>query len=182
MQEELNPLEYLIKIQRIKLRFLALPIFIVICGLGLNLLLKIDFFKYLSLLGLILYFILQILYHIHRIYQFDEDTGAFIAPVSGIVIGIEDQEVLIKKRWFQPADLRAPCIYETAPFEITLGKIYLFQTESHLAGKLIGLVPGSIICRCLIPSDYVIIVKPSEKVRSGETILASIQEQKKGGR
>ena len=172
-----NPLDMIIKIQRMKFKSLIPPIFIIISGFLIYTFLKIEPAKYLSLAGLLLYAFISMQYHCRKNVP-PRDENVILSPVNGKVIKVdqEQQVVIIKKNIFNPADVRRPSDNPIITFSIFSTKFVMLDHQTRLAGKLIGIMPGSALCNCLIPDDYSFKIKIKQKVISGETILAQLSE------
>ena len=165
-----TPIEYLTKIQKLKYKAAIFPILIVFISFGLNIIFKIDQAKYLSIIGLIWYIFIIIQFRVRRNYPPESVTGIVLSPIYGKVTKIEDNSIIIKKNFFQAADIRYSG--QNIEMKIKSTKVIYFEEQPTLTGKLIGVVLSSAICICKIPDDLKIEVDLDEQVVSGETILA----------
>ena len=168
-----NPVEYLIKIQRLKLKAVSVPIGIIIVGFVINILLKIDLSKYFSLFGLILYILISLRYRIKKNIPPDIEQQ-ILSPINGKITQInkDRNEISIKKSFFHPAEIRSPSNDDTIKFNINSRNFSLFEERSEVAGKLLGIVPSNAECTINLTREYEIIVQPDQKVIAGETIIA----------
>jgi hypothetical protein len=168
-----NPVEYLIKIQRLKLKAVLIPLGIIIVSFAINILLKIDLSKYFSLFGLMLYILISLRYRIQKNIPPDIEQQ-ILSPINGKITQInkDRNEISIKKSFFHPAEIRSPSNDDTIKFNINSRNFSLFEERSEVAGKLIGIVPSNAECTINITGEYEININPGQKVIAGETIIA----------
>ncbi|MCD4797221.1 MAG: hypothetical protein K8R49_08650 [Candidatus Cloacimonetes bacterium] len=171
MIEKYNPTEYLIKLQKIKYRALIFPIGVIIISFGVYYIFRINFMKYFSIAGLIVYFFIIMLFHVKKTIPPQTENNVVLAPIFGKISEIKDRKVKIKKSLFQPADIR--CAESGKEINITSSRIYWFEKKAALQGKLIGVIPANAECICEIPDEFDIEVKIGQKVEAGETIIGS---------
>jgi len=173
MIEKYNPLEILVKIQKLKYNEAIVPIIFILSGFVINFIKPYSFVKYLSLLGLFLYLIITIKYHVKKNIPPAEDN-IVLSPVYGLVkkVDIETNLLVIKKGLLSPADYRCNCNDEKVETQVREGKLTIFDTDCRLPGKLIGVLPLTALLICKFPEDYLITISPGQKLISGETILA----------
>jgi hypothetical protein len=172
MISDYNPIEYLTRIQSLKYKAATVPILIVIISFSVNLIFKIDLVKYFSLLGLLLFLFILMKYRIKRTVPSKSEEEIVLAPIHGRIIKIEDNKILIKKSFLDPADIRCVTNNKNVKITITNSSITWFEKEAILPGKLIGIVPHSAECICELPNDYKIEVRVNQKIEAGETIIA----------
>ena len=172
MISDYNPIEYLTRIQSLKYKAATVPILIVIISFSVNLIFKIDLVKYFSLLGLLLFLFILMKYRIKRTVPSESEEEIVLAPIHGRIIKIEDNKILIKKSFLDPADIRCVTNNKNVKITITNSSITWFEKEAILPGKLIGIVPHSAECICELPNDYKIEVQVNQKIEAGETIIA----------
>lgn len=171
--EKYNPTDYLIKIQKIKYSEAIIPILLVFFSFAINFIKPDSFVKYLSLLGLLGFFFISFKYRIRKNIP-PQEPDVVLSPVYGIIndLDISTNTFKIRKGIFTPADYRYPGETEKVEFKLTKGNRTLFETTSHLAGKLIGILPLAAEISCKLPEELEIKVKAGQKVIAGETILA----------
>ncbi len=169
MIEKYNPTEYLIKLQNIKYRALMFPILIIIISFGVYYIFRIDFVKYFSIAGLIAYFFIMMIFHVKKTVPPQTENDDVLAPIFGKVSEIKDRKITIKKSLFQPADIR--CAASGKEINITSSRIYWFERNATLQGKLIGVVPSNAECIYEVPDEFDIEVKIGQKIEAGETII-----------
>ncbi|MCK4653204.1 MAG: hypothetical protein KAU01_02040 [Candidatus Cloacimonetes bacterium] len=172
MISDYNPIEYLTRIQSLKYKAATVPILIVIISFSVNLIFKIDLVKYFSLLGLLLFLFILMKYRIKRTVPSESEEEIVLAPIHGRIIKIEDNKILIKKSFLDPADIRCVTNNKNVKITITNSSITWFEKNTNLLGKLIGIVPHSAECICELPNDYKIEVQVNQKIEAGETIIA----------
>ncbi len=172
MISDYNPIEYLTRIQSLKYKAATVPILIVIISFSVNLIFKIDLVKYFSLLGLLLFLFILMKYRIKRTVPSESEEEIVLAPIHGRIIKIEDNKILIKKSFLDPADIRCVTNNKNVKITITNSSITWFEKNANLLGKLIGIVPHSAECICELPNDYKIEVQVNQKIEAGETIIA----------
>jgi len=172
MISDYNPIEYLTRIQSLKYKAATVPILIVIISFSVNLIFKIDLVKYFSLLGLLLFLFILMKYRIKRTVPSESEEEIVLAPIHGRIIKIEDNKILIKKSFLDPADIRCVTDNKNVKITITNSRITWFEKEATLPGKLIGIVPHSAECICELPNDYKVEIQLGQKIEAGETIIA----------
>ncbi|MBC8384410.1 MAG: hypothetical protein H8E57_02700, partial [Candidatus Cloacimonetes bacterium] len=171
MIEKYNSVEFLQRIQKLKLKAVSIPIVIILFSFGLNFVLQISFLKYLSLFGLAAYIFVSLLFRINKNVSPDTDPNAYYSPLNGKIVTAKNNVVIIEKTLFQASEIRHPSNNENAKFEIIAGKSYIFESTPTLIGKLIGIVPGSATCKCYIPENFLVEIRSGQSVIAGETIL-----------
>ena len=171
MLEKYNPTEYLIKLQNIKYKALMFPIVAIIISFGVYYIFRIDFMKYFSIAGLIVYFFIMMIFHVNKTIPPQTEKDVVLAPIFGKVAEIKDRKITIKKSLFQPADIR--CADSGKEINITSSRIYWFERNATLQGKLIGVVPSNAECIYEVPDDFDIKVKVGQKMKAGETIIGN---------
>ena len=166
-----NPIEYLTKIQSLKYRAATLPIIIVSVSFGINVIFKVDIVKYCALLGLFFYFFVLMRYRIKKQIPPENSDNAILSPIHGKIFQIDVNKIKIKKHILGAADFRCSS-RENIEVEFSKSIIFRFEDNCNIPGKLIGIIPHSIVCTITIPKNYKIEINPYEKVEAGETILA----------
>ncbi len=166
-----NPNDVYIKIKKLEFKFLLLPLILILINFVLVWHYKIVEIKYVSLLLLIIYFFIKLMFRINRI-DVAINTDSVKSPVTGIVKSIENNTIVVKKGIFDKADLR----YSNAGFILEKGKSYIFSQDKKQS-ILIGVIPGNCLCKIILPQDYKITVKPNQKVIAGVTDLGSLNEK-----
>jgi len=171
MLTDYNPIEYLTKIQNLKYKAATLPIIIVVVSFGINMIFKVDIVKYCALLGLVLYVFVLMRYRIKKQVPPENSEIAILSPLHGKILQIDANLIKIKKHFLEAADFR--CFSnENIEIEFSKSRLFRFEDDCNVPGKLIGIIPHSVICIITIPEKYKIEVNPGEKVEAGETILA----------
>ena len=171
MISDYNPIEYLTRIQSLKYKAATVPILIVIISFSVNIILKIDLVKYFSLLGLLLFLFILMKYRIKRTVPSESEEEIVLAPIHGRIIKIEDNKILIKKSFLDPADIRCVTNNKNVKITITNSSITWFEKNANLPGKLIGVIPHSTEFICELPNNYKVEIKLGQKVEAGETVI-----------
>lgn len=169
--EEYNPWDILIRIHRLKLKASILPLLIIISCFFLDAVISFRPARYVSLAGLVLYFLVVLRFRIRKTAP-PETAGKILAPVSGRVTEIGDLYLIIYKSIFRAADIRLASADQRVLLEFSSGKSIIFEQENGKAGRLIGIAPGRITCRCQFPAEYRVIVTTGSVLTAGESILA----------
>jgi hypothetical protein len=171
--EKYNPVEILLKIQKLKYNEAIVPILLILSGFVINFIKPYSFVKYLSLLGFFLYLFITLKYHVKKNIPPVEDN-IVLSPVYGLVkkADIETNLLVIKKGFLSPADYRCNSNDEKVEIQVKEGKLTILAEDSCLPGKLIGILPLTALLICKFPQDYLITISPGQKLISGETILA----------
>jgi hypothetical protein len=178
MLTDYNPIEYLTKIQNLKYQAATLPIIIVIVSFGINMIFKVDIVKYCALLGLLFYVFILMRYRIKKQVPPENSETAILSPIHGKIFQIDANRIKIKKHILEAADFRCSS-RENVEIEFSKSKLFRFENDCNVPGKLIAIIPHSVICIIMIPENYRIEVNPDEKVEAGETILAKQISKKK---
>ena len=167
---EYTPVEYLTKIQKLKYKSAISPILLVFISFGLNIIFELDQAKYLSIIGLIWYIFIILKFRVRRNYPPKSENEIILSPIYGRIIKIENNSIIIKKGFFQPADMR----YAGQSIEVKIEskQVSYFEEQPNIAGRLIGIIASSAICICKIPEDWKIEKNIGDRVVAGETILA----------
>jgi hypothetical protein len=171
MLADYNPIEYLTKIQNLKYRTATLPIIIVVVSFGINMIFKVDIVKYCALLGLIFYVFVLMRYRIKKQIPPENSGTMILSPIHGKIFQIDANRIKIKKHILEAADFRCSSM-ENIEIEFLKSQLFRFENDCNVPGKLIGIIPHSVICIITIPENYEIEVTPNKKVEAGETILA----------
>jgi hypothetical protein len=168
-----NDQEYLIKIQKVKFRHLLPPILIVIISFLLFTLLKLDWIKYLSFIGLIWYFAVFASFRLDKTFPPFGDDIFVHSPLSGRVKILDKNNLIIKKSFFDSIDVRSIDPEHDVQTGWSRKPIY-FENNCPIDGNLIGYIWGCVSCRITLGEGYEIVVKNREKIRSGETIIKKV--------
>ncbi len=167
--EKYNPISVITKIQKIKYKFALIPIILVVLSFISGKYLGEEISKYFALTGLILYLAITFLFKINYRYRMAEGVEAqFVFPISGKVIGKEENYLIIKKNPFFLADIR----YSGENFvnDDIVGKKYIFFEGKAVAGQLIGVVPFSATYKIAIPNDKIERYSIGAKVNAGDIV------------
>ncbi len=171
MLTDYNPIEYLTKIQNLKYRAATLPIIIVVVSFSINMIFEVDIVKYCALLGLFFYVFVLMCYRIKKQVPPENSDTAILSPVHGKIFQIDANRIKIKKHILEAADFRCSS-KENIKIQFSNSRLFRFENDCNVPGKLIGIIPHSVICTITIPENYKIEVNFGEKVEAGETILA----------
>ncbi|MBN2460856.1 MAG: hypothetical protein JXB60_04555 [Candidatus Cloacimonetes bacterium] len=176
ISEDYNPLEYILKIQRLKLRIAIIPVLIVLVSFAINYSLRLDVVKYISLFGLLLYFFINLIFHYRRAVAPEEAGTVFWSPISGKIKEIDNEKhtITISKRFFDPADIRCPGNDFCDDFMILSHRAVLFENKCRLAGRLIGILPGPARCICILKENMKSEIRINARVTAGDTPIASV--------
>ena len=182
------PHDMILKAQKAKYKYLALPALIII----INFFLKNQFesVKYLSILALIVYGIILILFRFRRTYP-KHDENNVIAPINGKIIHKKCLPtgciLTIQKPAFASSEI-VTCTKTDIPkvlemdkkqvsWQIEGSKALIFIDEPvSFQTALIGLAPGPAICEVFIPSIYNLLVEEGNSVEAGLSIIAEKTE------
>lgn len=169
--ERFNPFEVISKIHSQKYKTAIIAFVLVATGFLLNLLLNISWAKYLTLFGLLVYIFILIIFKFNKIIP-EITAGEIVSPINGKIISISDNEIIIEKGIFSPAEFRIAS--EDPLFSLTCikGKAFIYYEDQVIAGTLAGIVPGFATIKITIPPKYKIIVDSKIKCKSGITIIA----------
>ena len=170
---EYNPVRVILQIKKIEYRYLLLPFALII---GTFVAVKFYHFtqlKLLSILALILYFVIKMLFRINKIVptEIDDSIKSVKSPINGKVINIENGIVTIYKNLFDRADFRTI----SSDYTIINGKIFLIE-KSDVQSMLTGVTPTTVLCKIALPESYNINVKNGQKVISGITDIGIYNE------
>ena len=167
---EYNPNEIFVKIKKLEFKFLLLPLLLIIVDFIIVLQYHIMVLKYVSVLLLIIYFFIKILFRIDKItVEIDEKTAK--SPITGQIIGINGNQIIISKGMFKKADVRS----SVADIQPIKGKIYTFGNYEEQS-ILRGIAPGKIKCKIILPDNYTVTAKVNQKVIAGVTELGRLNE------
>ncbi len=175
--DKFNPAEYLTKIQKLKYTAAAIPIALVVLSFVFSIRTNSLYLKFISLIGFVLFIFISGRYRIKKNIPPGFEKPVFLAPVNGIVssIDLEKKIILVKKGFFQASEIRSNL--QNFEVNIVARKIFWFEKKSNIQGKLVGIVPASAECTCILPSNFRISVQVGQKVISGETIIGTINSE-----
>ncbi len=166
-----NPSDVYIKIKKLEFKFLLLPLVLIIANFIIVYFYHYTKLKYLSLLLLIIYFFIKFLFRIDRI-DVPNSGNTLKTPVSGTIVNIENDFLIIKKRLWDKSDIR----YSLAEFTFTKGLVFIFS-KVKVQSVLIGVVPGIAICKVVLPENYKFTATLGQKVISGVTDIGNFDEK-----
>lgn len=175
MAENYNPARILQDIQKAKYKKVVIPIALILISLFLQQ--YIVQAKYLSVVGLLLYFYISfVVYRISRNIPPETDREVLLSPIFGIVQSIDKNRITIKKSNFDHADFRLGISREKFHMECS-GNLKILDTLSNLPGRLIGMMPGKGSLTCTLPEGFEFEVVSGTRLLAGETILAIRAEE-----
>ncbi len=140
------------KIQKQKLKTSIIPISMVIGSFAINIYAHPQWTQYISLVGLIGYFLINMLFKVNRKLLFDTEEPTLVFPISGKIEAINSNQIIISKKPFEIADIRFAGL--NFSIDSIKGKRYVFYKEKSEAGKLIGVAPFFAKCILEIPADF----------------------------
>jgi len=175
MSENYNPARILQDIQKARYKKVVIPIALILLSLFLQQ--YIVQAKYLSALGLLLYFYISfVVYRISRNVPPDTDREVLLSPIFGTVQSVDEKKITIKKSQFNYADFRLGISREKFQVE-AIGKLTILDEESNIPGRLIGFMPGKGSLICTLPDGFEFDVELGAKLIAGETVLAIMAEE-----
>jgi hypothetical protein len=132
--------------------------------------------KLLSFIGLFFYLAIVFLFRIKRVYiQPEEQNDYVIAPITGKVVSLNDNRIEIKKMFWQPSEIRNPQKSVLSSMEFSK-QVKLFEPESSITGKLVGIAIGNVTCKIHIPKEQKIQIQAGDTIIAGVTVLAAASE------
>jgi hypothetical protein len=163
--------KHLLQVQKIKYKFMTIPLIVVLGSLITSRFINMDYLKFVSLFGLILYIIIMLYFKIDRLFTPDRKES-ILSPISGKILSFDKHSrlVIIKKTFRQNVEIRNPSEDEQIE-PIFNKKVNLFIKKSILKGELIGVFIGSGLCELKIPLNYILKVQIGEIVTSGDIIF-----------
>jgi len=177
MNEEFTPISFLMLVQKAKLRAAAAPILLVLIGLGLSVYTPFLYAKYISLFGLLLYFITISRFRIRKRISSEIEMQTIYSPINGTISDTYENDakitITIRKGFFQPAEIRCPSADKNVEVSFEKGKITWFERSTAQPKKMNGIVPVSAICKCSFPKEYKLQVQKGNKVVAGESKIAA---------
>ncbi len=164
-----NPTKVIAGIQKQKLIAALIPILLVLASFVINIYFPTNWTQYISLTGLIMYFIISMAFKINRRLFYPENEPKLVFPISGKIVEINSEYIEVSKKTFDIADLR----FAGADFSVNdiKGKIFLFS-ENNSVGELIGVVPYNATCKISLPAKADIDFKIGDKVVAGDVIIS----------
>ena len=164
-----NPTQIITQIHKQKLKTSIIPIFMVIASFSIHIYVDFQWTQHISLVGLIGYFLINMLFKVNRKLLFSTPKPTLVFPISGKIETINFNQIIISKKPFETADIRFAGIHFS--LDSIEGKTYIFNKEETVAGKLIGVAPFSAKCTLEIPDNLEINFKVGEKVIAGDEII-----------
>ena len=180
----------LLKVVKVKYKT-ALPalLLVVFSVLGSEIF-RFGFWKNISLVGLIWYVTVLVLYRVNR-EVYPEPNNHPVSPINGKVTQLQDKlgqsEIVIKKTWLDKADVRLSLPGDTvsigrktintanSTFEAgwTLQGTKLIPINIRTSNKsdLSGLVIGNSVCRYRLPQQMRPAIAVGNRLVAGETII-----------
>lgn len=169
--DKFNPFEIIQKIQKQKYTAAIVPFILVLIGFFLNNTFNIIWGKYFSLLGLLGFVFILVVYNTEKKVP-DVDKHNIISPVNGKVIAIEKNHITIRKGLFLAADLRLGSIDPEYKIKITKGKSYIYSKSPNHQGVLTGIIPGIGEIQVSFPDKFKIEVDLYENLKAGDSLIA----------
>lgn len=169
---KINPDNFLLKIQKQKYKAGFFPILLVVISFALNMMFQIEFLKYTSLLGLALYILVAMIYKVNKAVPPISDKEIILAPMSGKILNINNNSIIIKKSLFSSVDLRCSNTDGNKLIYWKHGKFLFFTKDDFIPGNLTGMVAGNAECEVNISENFQIEIEVGNKVTAGESILA----------
>ena len=182
------PHDMIIKAQRYKYKYLAIPAGIVIVSFFLKSISEDA--KWASLLGLVVYALVLIVFRFKG--RFGEaDEGEVLAPINGKVLSINEVEkgcvVTIQKLFFGSSEI-VTCTKSDVLNKIDMEservcwkvecanmKVFTDAVDVNYQAVLVGLAPGTAVCEVFVPKQYNLIVNEGDVIEAGMTVLAEIE-------
>ncbi len=175
MKENYNPARVLQDIQKAKYKKVVIPIALVLISLFLQQ--YIVQAKYLSVVGLLLYFYISfVVYRISRNVPPETNREVMFSPIFGIVQSIDKNKITIKKSNFDHADFRLGISREKFEIDCSVN-LTILDKVSDVPGRLIGMMPGKGSLTCTLPEGFEFEVAIGTRLLAGETILAIMTEE-----
>ncbi len=180
--------DQLLEIKKHKWKCLWLPAVFIIASLALRELYGPGAFDLLSLVGVLIYLVIQVKYRVANNLN-DIDEGDIVSPINGKIISCEKsldkQIIVIRKGFFSPADICYP-IADLLPNEASnlstdyqiKGKVIIIKNTHTKSGDVYGMAPHSATVTLSIPLNYQCQIKAKQSVISAQTILAKIEKDK----
>ena len=185
---EFIPHDMILKAQRFKYKYLALPAGIIILSFFISNLFADS--RWVSLFALAIYFVLLYIFRFNRTFG-EHEEGEVCAPMNGSIVDIEavSEGVLLKiqKPFFASSEV-VTCTKNDLINEIDRGqervcwKLECANSKVFYTGivryqaVLIGVAAGNAICEMFVPSVYGLNVEVGEKVVAGMSVIAERYE------
>ena len=185
---EFIPHDMILKAQRFKYKYLALPAGIIILSFLISNLIADS--RWVSLVALAFYFVLLYIFRFNRTFGEHEESEV-CAPVNGKIVSIkvvsEGAKLTIKKPFFASSEVvtctkndlineidseqkRVSWMIECANSKVFYTGIVRYQAT------LIGVVAGNAVCEVFAPAVYGLKVEIGEKVVAGMSVIAERSE------
>jgi len=187
--KEFIPHDMILRAQKYKYKYLAIPGALIF----INFLLRnhVDHARYVSLLALLFYFFLLIVFRFRRAYP-DHENGDVIAPITGKIARVETlpngSVVTIQKSLFDSSEIvtctnadlinKLDTEQEHVSWKIEGANTKIFTDLTvNYKSVLIGLAAGNATCEVFIPSRYELIVNEGNKIEGGISVIAEEGEK-----
>lgn len=171
---KLTPAKTLLKIQKIKYKFLAVPIIVIILTFLLNLKYENKIFSIISLIALVIFFVISRIFSVNKSVHNPEKSGKILAPINGKIVKKQRNELIIKKSIFAHAEIRKSDKENKLALSIKGFLLYDFAEEDAVQAQIIGLLPGPATAVCQLPENYHFTVEETENIEAGETVIAEL--------
>ena len=178
-----------IKANRVKYKFLIIPIIVIIINFVITLLNEDSNSGLGSIIALLFYFFILYTFRFKKVFSEPDEQIAF-APVNGLIANIVEKEtgtiLTIDKQFFAPCELVTSTNNDIinsldtdssqVSWKVEGPNKYIFidETIEHQAA-MIGILPGNAVCEIFIPNEYEIKIDKGTKVEAGFTELAILK-------
>ncbi|MFO7896917.1 MAG: hypothetical protein R6U84_08295 [Candidatus Cloacimonadales bacterium] len=166
--EVYNPIAVISAIQKTKFKFAALPIALVLLSVIISSNIPFQGANFLAMLGLALYLLVLMLFRVNRRWRYLEAEPTLVFPINGKIIACDADSLVIRKRIFEPAEIR--WAGEDFSSQNLQGKVYIFEPECKIVGRLIGVAPLGAICRLQLPPEKMEKYKVGMRLQAGQEV------------
>lgn len=166
--EKYNPVYVINAIQKLKYKIAIIPMAMVAVAFFTNMYISAEWSKYLSLIGLLLYFVVAMLFKVNRRMQYRDAEPIQVFPLSGRIIKVDGNILTIKKLPLGVADIRFSGIAEKINF--VSGKTYIYDKSCNTAGQLIGVAPYAVTYTIELTEEQSADFQLGDNILSGDLI------------
>ncbi|MCB5230689.1 MAG: hypothetical protein WCX83_02335 [Candidatus Cloacimonas sp.] len=205
MNKYLNPTETIVTITKMKYKNAMVPLLLVVVSVGLDYFFAFEYSRYLSLFGLIVFLITLRVYRLNNVTNITSNNALVSPISGKVTsIEKTDTEIIvtINKNFHNTSDIRLSAAadfvkLESCSDEVTRplkkhhlptindkissnwfvkgSNVHYFPKHNDLQGSLIGLLLGCGSCIYTFPTSISLSVIEGDPVKSGETIIGTIQ-------